>query len=58
MVKEYIDTNRTDREVWDVCSVFLGFGNVLVWIGMLRYLEYFQDYNVNKKILEPIKTMA
>lgn len=28
------------------CSLFLGVGNLLVWLGLLRYLSYFRSYNV------------
>ncbi|XP_069181711.1 mucolipin-3-like [Procambarus clarkii] len=35
----YLDT-------WNVCSLFLGLGNLLVWLGCLRYLGFFTTYNV------------
>ncbi|XP_045594898.2 mucolipin-3 isoform X2 [Procambarus clarkii] len=35
----YLDT-------WNVCSLFLGLGNLLVWFGCLRYLGFFATYNV------------
>ncbi|XP_050716232.1 mucolipin-3-like isoform X3 [Eriocheir sinensis] len=35
----YLDT-------WNVCSLFLGLGNLLVWFGCLRYLGFFTTYNV------------
>jgi len=28
------------------CSLMLGIGNLLVWIGVLRYLSYFTSYNI------------
>lgn len=28
------------------CSFFLGIGNLLVWMGLLRYLGFFRKYNV------------
>lgn len=31
---------------WDVCSLCLGVGNLLVWFGVLRYLGFFKTYNV------------
>ena len=37
---------RTDSDLWDMCSACLGVGNLLVWIGMLRYLGFFEKYNV------------
>ena len=36
----YLDT-------WNVCSLFLGLGNMLVWFGCLRYLGFFETYNVS-----------
>ncbi|KAK8729969.1 hypothetical protein OTU49_008411 [Cherax quadricarinatus] len=35
----YLDT-------WNICSLFLGLGNLLVWFGCLRYLGFFATYNV------------
>ncbi|XP_036378608.1 mucolipin-2 [Megalops cyprinoides] len=31
---------------YDVCSIFLGISTLLVWVGVIRYLGYFQKYNV------------
>ncbi|KAM5147940.1 mucolipin-2 [Mantella aurantiaca] len=31
---------------YDVCSLFLGTSTLLVWVGVIRYLGYFQKYNV------------
>uniref|UniRef100_A0A3B3RF57 Mucolipin TRP cation channel 2 n=1 Tax=Paramormyrops kingsleyae TaxID=1676925 RepID=A0A3B3RF57_9TELE len=31
---------------YDVCSIFLGTSTLLVWVGVIRYLGYFQKYNV------------
>lgn len=31
---------------YDVCSIFLGTGTMLVWIGVVRYLGYFRKYNI------------
>ncbi|KAK1803774.1 hypothetical protein P4O66_020791 [Electrophorus voltai] len=30
---------------YDVCSILLGTGTMLVWIGVLRYMGYFKKYN-------------
>lgn len=35
----YLDT-------WNVCSLLLGLGNLLIWFGCLRYLGFFETYNV------------
>ncbi|XP_076880435.1 mucolipin-2 [Brachyhypopomus gauderio] len=31
---------------YDVCSIFLGTSTLMVWAGVIRYLGYFQKYNV------------
>ncbi|CAH2310442.1 mucolipin-2 isoform X1 [Pelobates cultripes] len=31
---------------YDVCSLLLGTSTLLVWVGVIRYLGYFQKYNV------------
>ncbi len=41
-----IESRNTLGDLWDFCSLFLGCGNLLVWVGMLRYLGFFQTYNV------------
>ncbi|XP_061635680.1 mucolipin-2 isoform X3 [Phyllopteryx taeniolatus] len=35
---------------YDVCSIFLGTATLLVWVGVIRYLGYFQKYNLNEII--------
>ncbi|XP_028299970.1 mucolipin-2 [Gouania willdenowi] len=31
---------------YDICSIFLGTSTLMVWVGVIRYLGYFQKYNV------------
>lgn len=31
---------------YDVCSIFLGTATLLVWVSVIRYLGYFEKYNV------------
>ncbi|XP_059545003.1 mucolipin-2 [Myotis daubentonii] len=31
---------------YDLCSILLGTSTLLVWVGVIRYLGYFQNYNV------------
>ncbi|XP_062251327.1 mucolipin-2 isoform X2 [Platichthys flesus] len=31
---------------YDVCSIFLGTSTLMVWVSVIRYLGYFQKYNV------------
>ncbi|XP_053606393.1 mucolipin-3-like [Plodia interpunctella] len=45
-VKEQIERNQFTNDQWNVCSLFLGTGNLLVWFGVLRYLGFFKTYNV------------
>merc|ERR1712029_1201239 len=40
-----IETQKSTADLWDFCCVFLGTGDLLVWIGMLRYLGFFRAYN-------------
>ena len=32
---------------FEVCGIMLGTGNLLVWFGVLRYLKFFETYNVS-----------
>lgn len=45
-IKEQIERNQFTNDQWNVCSLFLGIGNLLVWFGLLRYLGFFKTYNV------------
>ena len=33
-------------DLWDLTSLLLGTGSLLVWFGLLRYLGFFRTYNV------------
>ncbi|MBZ3891692.1 Mucolipin-2 [Sciurus carolinensis] len=33
---------------YDVCSIFLGTSTMLVWLGVIRYLGFFQKYNYHR----------
>ncbi|KAG5887828.1 hypothetical protein JTB14_022686 [Gonioctena quinquepunctata] len=46
LVKEQIEKEEFTTDQWDVCSLFLGVGNMLIWFGVLRYLGFFKTYNV------------
>ena len=39
ILKELIELQETSGDLWNFCSVFLGTGSILVWIGMLRYVQ-------------------
>nr|NVI71369.1 transient receptor potential cation channel, mucolipin ortholog [Cucujiformia] len=45
-IQEQIEKEGFTSDQWNVCSVFLGIGNLLVWFGVLRYLGFFKTYNV------------
>jgi len=45
VITEALETQKTSVDLWDFCSICLGTGNLLVWIGMLRYLGFFPTYN-------------
>lgn len=45
-MKEQIERSDFTTDRWNVCSVLLGLGNMLVWFGVLRYLGFFKAYNV------------
>lgn len=45
-IKEQIERNSFTNDQWNICSLFLGTGNLLVWFGVLRYLGFFKTYNV------------
>lgn len=45
-VKEQIERRNFAADQWNICSVLLGVGNLLVWFGVLRYLGFFKTYNV------------
>jgi len=46
IIKQLIESKSIIGDMWDVCSLMLGTGNLLVWFGLLRYLGFFQTYNV------------
>ncbi|XP_049806343.1 mucolipin-3-like isoform X1 [Schistocerca nitens] len=45
-IKEQIEKQQVAGDQWNICSVLLGTGNLLVWFGVLRYLGFFKTYNV------------
>ncbi|XP_015599548.1 mucolipin-3 [Cephus cinctus] len=45
-IKEQIERKQFSSDQWNICSMFLGTGNLLVWFGVLRYLGFFKTYNV------------
>ncbi|XP_056893106.1 mucolipin-2 isoform X1 [Takifugu flavidus] len=41
-----IEIQAKDLTSYDVCSIFLGTSTLLVWVSVIRYLGYFEKYNV------------
>ncbi|XP_023347695.1 mucolipin-3 [Eurytemora carolleeae] len=46
IIKQLIESKSVIGDMWDICSLLLGTGNLLVWFGLLRYLGFFKTYNV------------
>lgn len=46
VIKEQIESKHFNSDHWNICSIFLGTGNLLVWFGVLRYLGFFKTYNI------------
>ena len=40
-----------DIDYYNVTSVFLGVGVICVWVGLLRFVTYFKEYNVHIHIV-------
>lgn len=38
---------RKNLASYDVCGILLGTSTLLVWVGVIRYLSFFQKYNVS-----------
>lgn len=36
----------TMNDNYSLCSILLGIGNLMVWVGILRYLSFFKNYNI------------
>ena len=36
---------------YDLCGILLGTSTLLVWVGVIRYLSFFQKYNVRRALL-------
>lgn len=46
IIKDQIERKNFVADQWNICSVLLGVGNLLVWFGVLRYFSFFKTYNV------------
>lgn len=41
-----IGIESKDLSSYDVCGILLGTSTLLVWVGVIRYLSFFQKYNI------------
>ncbi|XP_062865929.1 mucolipin-1a [Trichomycterus rosablanca] len=41
-----IGIESKDISSYDVCGILLGTSTLLVWVGVIRYLSFFQKYNI------------
>ncbi len=41
--------NPQNLSSYDECGILLGTSTLLVWVGVIRYLTFFQKYNVRNK---------
>ncbi|XP_006634884.3 mucolipin-3 isoform X1 [Lepisosteus oculatus] len=41
-----IEIQTKNLTSYDICSILLGTSTMLVWIGVIRYLGFFQKYNI------------
>ncbi|GAB6022347.1 hypothetical protein CHUAL_006467 [Chamberlinius hualienensis] len=46
VLKIEIENKATEGDLYNMCSVLLGTGSLLVWVGVLRYLGFFKKYNI------------
>ena len=46
LLKLMIEKRIFESGHFSTCSILLGVGNLLVWMGLLRYLGFFRKYNV------------
>jgi len=44
--KLLLESKNASEDMWDSCSLMLGTGELLVWIGILRFLGFFKACNV------------
>ncbi|XP_014834013.1 PREDICTED: mucolipin-1-like isoform X1 [Poecilia mexicana] len=45
IIKICIESKTTSS--YDICAILLGTSTLLVWVGVIRYLTFFQKYNVS-----------
>ena len=43
---------QSTSDNYDNCSLFLGTGSILVWLGVLRYLGFFKTFNILSLVLK------
>ena len=46
-----VQLQSQQSQSYEVCGIMLGTGNLLVWFGVLRYLKFFETYNVSRSVM-------
>lgn len=46
LIKLQIEERSVEGNEYSKCTVLLGVGNLLIWVGLLRYLGFFPKYNM------------
>ncbi|XP_054707102.1 mucolipin-3-like [Uloborus diversus] len=46
LIKLQIEEKSAHRSEFSKCTILLGVGNLLIWVGLLRYLGFFPKYNM------------
>jgi len=45
-IESWVEMRNQRNDMYEIASMFLGIGNLLVWLGTLRYFGFFRKYNV------------
>lgn len=46
LIKVQIEEKSAEGHEYSKCTILLGVGNLLLWVGLLRYLGFFPKYNM------------
>lgn len=46
LIKVQIEEQSAESHQYSKCTILLGVGNLLLWVGLLRYLGFFPKYNM------------
>lgn len=51
-LKHLLISSPQNMSSYDLCAILLGTSTLLVWVGVIRYLTFFQKYNVGQVPLD------